>query len=105
MLWRSQHVLQNPELGPHARGLLKSMGLTDAELRRPLVAVANAWSTVCPGHFTLRDVAEAVKAGIREGGGTPLEFGTIGVCDGIAQGTMGCGMFCRPVTSSSATWS
>jgi dihydroxy-acid dehydratase len=62
------------------------MGFTDADLRRPLVAVANAWNSLCPGHFTLRDVAEAVKEGIREAGGTPLEFGTIGACDGIAQG-------------------
>lgn len=86
---RSQRVLQKPELGPHARGLMKSMGFTDADLRRPLVAVVNAWNNICPGHFTLRDVAEAVKAGIREAGGTPLEFGTIGPCDGIAQGHEG----------------
>jgi dihydroxy-acid dehydratase len=89
MLWRSRHVFQKPELAPHARGLMKSMGFTDADLSRPLVAVANAWSTVCPGHFPLRDIAEAVEAGIREAGGTPLEFGTIGPCDGIAQGHEG----------------
>ncbi len=73
---------------PH-RSLFKAMGYTDEELRRPLVGVANAWNEVIPGHLHLRDLGEAVKAGIRMAGGTPLEFGVIGVCDGIAMGHEG----------------
>lgn len=86
MFWRSRDVYQNPELGPHARALLKSMGFTDEELKRPFVGIANAYSTICPGHFNLRELSNAVSNGIREAGGTPFEFGTIGVCDGLAQG-------------------
>jgi dihydroxy-acid dehydratase len=62
------------------------MGFTDEELKRPFVGIANAYSTICPGHFNLRELSNAVSNGIREAGGTPFEFGTIGVCDGLAQG-------------------
>lgn len=86
MFWRSRKIYQSPELGPHARSLLKSMGFTDRELRRPFVGIANAWSTICPGHLNLRDFGRAVSDGIREAGGTPYEFGTIGACDGLTQG-------------------
>jgi dihydroxy-acid dehydratase len=65
------------------------MGYTEEELERPLVGVANAWNEVIPGHTHLREIAEAVKTGIRLAGGTPVEFGVIGVCDGIAMGHEG----------------
>ena len=72
------------EKSPH-RSLLKAMGLTDAEIQRPLIGIANAKNEIIPGHIHLDKIAEAVKAGIRLAGGTPIEFGVIGVCDGIAM--------------------
>jgi dihydroxy-acid dehydratase len=62
------------------------MGFTDEDLSRPIVAVANSWSETVPGHNNLRQVAQAVKDGVRMAGGTPVEFGVIGACDGIAEG-------------------
>ncbi|MCS7098346.1 MAG: dihydroxy-acid dehydratase [Candidatus Methanomethyliaceae archaeon] len=73
---------------PH-RALLKALGLTDEELERPIIGIANSWSELIPGHFHLDKIAEAVKAGVRMAGGTPLEFNTIGICDGIAMGHEG----------------
>ncbi len=73
---------------PH-RALLKSSGLTDEELDLPFIGIANAWNEIVPGHFHLRELAENVKAGIRLAGGVPFEFGTIGICDGIAMGHSG----------------
>jgi dihydroxy-acid dehydratase len=72
------------EKSPH-RSLLKAMGLTDAEIERPLIGIANAKNEIIPGHIHLDKIGEAVKAGIRMAGGTPIEFGVIGVCDGIAM--------------------
>jgi dihydroxy-acid dehydratase len=69
---------------PH-RSLLKADGLIDREISQPLVAVVNSSNEIIPGHLHLRSIADAVKAGIRMGGGTPLEFSTIGICDGIAM--------------------
>lgn len=71
------------------RGLLKGMGYTDEEIRRPWIGVANSWNEVVPGHIQLDKIAEAVKAGVRIAGGTPMEFGIIGVCDGLAMGHEG----------------
>ncbi|MFO7859673.1 MAG: dihydroxy-acid dehydratase [Desulfosalsimonas sp.] len=73
---------------PH-RALLKAAGYTDDEIRRPLIGIANSVNTVVPGHTHLNQISEAVKAGIYMAGGTPVEFGTIGVCDGIAMGHEG----------------
>ena len=70
-------------------GLFESMGFTRDEFDRPLVGVANSWNEILPGAFHLGKVASRVKDGIRAAGGTPLEFNTIGVCDGIAQGHVG----------------
>ena len=89
MFWRSRKIYKSPQLGPHARALLKSMGYTDEDLDKPFIGIANSWNTVCPGHLNLRELAEHVKDGIRAAGGTPFEFGTIGVCDGITQGHEG----------------
>ncbi len=72
-----------------SRALLKAMGMTDEEMARPLVGIANSANEFVPGHIHLDRIVEAVKAGIRMAGGTPLEFSTIGVCDGIAMGHMG----------------
>ena len=72
-----------------ARAMLKATGLTDDDLARPLVAVANTWTEVTPCNFHLRHLAERVKEGIRAAGGTPIEFDTIAISDGITMGTEG----------------
>lgn len=72
-----------------SRALLAAMGITSEEMARPLIGVANSANELVPGHMHLNRIAEAVKAGIRIAGGTPLEFGTIGVCDGLAMGHVG----------------
>ncbi|WXG44979.1 MAG: dihydroxy-acid dehydratase [Promethearchaeati archaeon SRVP18_Atabeyarchaeia-1] len=71
------------------RALLKSLGLTGNDIARPWIAVVNSYSEIVPGHVHLNTLAEAVKAGIKSAGGTPFEFNTIGMCDGICQGTEG----------------
>jgi dihydroxy-acid dehydratase len=73
---------------PH-RSLLKADGLIDEEIARPLIAVVNSANEIIPGHLHLDDICEAVKTGIRIAGGTPLEFSTIGICDGIAMNHAG----------------
>lgn len=85
---RSDAVKKGIERAPH-RSLFKAMGYTDEELERPLIGVANSKSEIIPGHIHLDKITEAVKAGIRMAGGTPVEFGAIGVCDGIAMGHVG----------------
>ena len=65
--------------------MFKSMGFTDEEIARPMVGIANSANEIIPGHIHLDRIAEAVKAGVRMAGGTPIEFNTIGVCDGIAM--------------------
>ena len=72
-----------------ARAMLKAVGFTDAELRQPLVGVANTWIEIGPCNLSLRDLAVSVKAGIRAAGATPLEFNTVSVSDGITMGTEG----------------
>ena len=71
------------------RALYKSMGYTDYDLERPLIGIANSWNQLVPGHANLRQVSEHVKQGIRQAGGTPVEFGVIAACDGIANGHEG----------------
>ncbi|MFA6107510.1 MAG: dihydroxy-acid dehydratase [Candidatus Latescibacterota bacterium] len=83
--WRSQDILQRPEWVMH-RALFKSMGYSDHDLSRPLVGVANSWNRLVPGHYNLNLVSDYVKQGILQAGGTPVEFGVIAACDGIAQG-------------------
>lgn len=85
---RSERMKKGLTKAPH-RSLLKADGLTDEEIERPIVAVVNSGNEIIPGHLQLDAIAEAVKAGIRMAGGTPLEFSTIGVCDGIAMGHAG----------------
>ncbi len=81
---RSDRMKRGPARAPH-RALLKADGLTDREISQPLVAVVNSYNEVIPGHLNLKSISDAVKAGIRMAGGTPLEFDTIGICDGIAM--------------------
>jgi len=73
---------------PH-RSIFKSLGYTDEEIRRPIIGVVNSANELIPGHMHLDSIAEAVKAGIRIAGGTPQEFSTIGVCDGVAMNHVG----------------
>lgn len=82
---RSKNILSRPEWSIN-RAYYKSMGYPDKSLDNPIIGIANAWSTAVPGHANLRDVSEAVKSGIWSNGGTPVEFGVIGACDGIAEG-------------------
>jgi dihydroxy-acid dehydratase len=81
---RSNLMKLGLEKYPH-RSLLKAMGLTDAEIDRPLIGIANSYNELIPGHIHLDKITQAVKAGVRLAGGTPLEFGVIGVCDGLAM--------------------
>jgi len=85
---RSDRMKKGLERAPH-RSLFKALGLTDEEIERPMIGIANSANEVIPGHLHLHQVSEAVKAGIRMAGGTPLEFFTIGVCDGIIMGHEG----------------
>jgi dihydroxy-acid dehydratase len=85
---RSNQVKSGIERAPH-RALLKACGYTHREIDRPLVGIANSANTVIPGHVHLNTLSEAVKAGIYMAGGTPVEFGVIGVCDGIAMNHVG----------------
>ena len=85
---KSDIAKQGAGRAPH-RSLLKAIGYTDEEIRRPLIGVANSYNSIVPGHAELNKIADAVKAGIYMAGGTPVEFGIIGVCDGIAMGHEG----------------
>ena len=85
---RSDIVKKGLERAGH-RSLFKALGLTEEEMKRPLIGIVNAKSEVVPGHMHLDKIAEAVKAGVRIAGGTPLEFPSIGICDGIAMGHIG----------------
>jgi dihydroxy-acid dehydratase len=85
---KSDAVKKGVERAPH-RSLLRALGYSQWELEQPFVGVVNSYSEVIPGHIHLRQIADAVKAGVRAGGGTPFEVGTIGVCDGIAMNHAG----------------
>ena len=85
---RSDNVKKGAERAPN-RSLFYAMGYTKEELERPLIGVVSAKSEIVPGHIHLDKIAEAVKAGVRMAGGTPVEVPAIGVCDGIAMGHIG----------------
>jgi dihydroxy-acid dehydratase len=85
---KSDSVKSGMERAPH-RALFKAMGYTDEELKRPLVGIANSANDIIPGHVELDRIVSAVKAGVRMAGGTPIAFGTIGICDGIAMNHIG----------------
>ncbi|HNW87455.1 MAG TPA: dihydroxy-acid dehydratase [Candidatus Limiplasma sp.] len=85
---RSDSVKTGPERTPH-RSLLKACGFTDAQMRKPFIGIVNSYSEIVPGHTHLAQIARAVKDGVLMAGGTPFEFNTIAVCDGIAMGHEG----------------
>jgi dihydroxy-acid dehydratase len=85
---KSHTLMDGPGRAP-ARAMLKAVGFTDEDLSRPLVGVANTWIEVMPCNYHLRRLSERVKAGIRAAGGTPIEYNTIAVSDGISMGTEG----------------
>ena len=85
---RSDLIKAGPSRAPH-RSLLNALGITKSEMKRPFIAVVNSKSDYIPGHQHLDIIADAVKAGIRNAGGVPFEFNTIGVCDGIAMNHKG----------------
>jgi dihydroxy-acid dehydratase len=99
---RSRILLDGPERAP-ARSYFKAIGFTDDDLAKPLVAIANTWIEVMPCNFHLRGLAEKVKEGVRAAGGTPIEFNTIAVSDGISMGTEGmkCSLVSREVIADS----
>ena len=88
MFRRAKDILARPQWSLN-RALYKSMGYSDYDLERPMVGIANSWNRVVPGHYNLNQVSEYVKQGIFQAGGTPVEFGVIAACDGIAQGHKG----------------
>ena len=85
---RSDQIKKGVERAPN-RSLLYALGYTEEELSRPLVGVVSSWNEIVPGHMDLDKITEAVKAGIRAAGGTPVTFPAIAVCDGIAMGHVG----------------
>lgn len=85
---RSAVITEGPSRAP-ARAMLKAMGLSDEEIARPMVGIANTWIETMPCNFHLRRLAEKVKAGVRKAGGTPIEFNTVSISDGITMGTEG----------------
>src|SRR5919201_1043303 len=85
---RSRAILEGPERAP-ARAYLKGIGFDEAALERPIVGVANTWTETMPCNFHLRRLAERVKDGVRAAGGTPMEFNTVAISDGITMGTEG----------------
>ncbi len=87
-MMKSDQMKKGPERAPQ-RSLLKAMGYTDSQIEKPLVGIVNSFNEVIPGHIHLKNIARAVKDGVLAAGGTPMEFPTIGVCDGIAMGHEG----------------
>ena len=84
----SRTLYEGPERAP-ARAQLKGIGFTDEDLQKPIIGIANTWIGTMPCNWLLRDIAKEVARGIREAGGTPMEFNTIAISDGITMGTQG----------------
>ncbi|MBI4387852.1 MAG: dihydroxy-acid dehydratase, partial [Candidatus Omnitrophica bacterium] len=85
---KSRYITDGPDRAP-ARAMLKSIGFTDEDLDKPLVGIANTWIEVMPCNYHLRELAVKIKEGVRKAGGTPIEFNTVSVSDGITMGTEG----------------
>jgi dihydroxy-acid dehydratase len=85
---RSRVITQGPNRAP-ARAMLKAIGFTDEDLAKPIIGIANTWTEIGPCNYHLRELAERVKAGVRAAGGTPMEFCTVSISDGITMGTEG----------------
>src|SRR6202140_4632559 len=88
MKLRSYTISQGRDRAP-ARAMLKAIGFTDEDLKKPIIGVANTWIETMPCNYNLRELAEHVKAGIRAAGGTPMEYNTIAISDGVTMGTEG----------------
>src|SRR5512143_3837532 len=84
----SHLVTDGPNRAP-ARAMMKAIGFTDEDLRKPLIGIANTWIEIGPCNYHLRELAEHVKRGVRAAGGTPMEFNTIAISDGVTMGTEG----------------
>src|ERR1044071_3741224 len=99
---RSSAVTDGPDRAP-SRAMLKAVGFTDEDLARPIVGVANTWIEIGPCNFHLRQLAAKVKDGIRAAGGTPMEFNTVSISDGISMGVEGmkCSLISREVIADS----
>ena len=85
---RSETVKRGYQRAPN-RALLRALGITDREMEMPFIGIANAYNNIVPGHIHLRSISQKVQEGIAAAGGVPFEFGTIGICDGIAMGHEG----------------
>jgi dihydroxy-acid dehydratase len=85
---KSYTITQGRDRAP-ARSMLKAIGFTDEDLKKPIIGVANTWIETMPCNYNLRDLAKYVKQGIREAGGTPMEFNTVAISDGVTMGTEG----------------
>lgn len=85
---RSRVLIEGPDRAA-ARAMFKAIGLTDADLNKPIIGIANTWTEIGPCNFHLRRLAERVREGIKTAGGTPLEFNTVSISDGITMGTEG----------------
>ncbi len=85
---QSDFIKQGVERAPN-RSLLYALGLTKEEISRPIIGVVSSYNEIVPGHMNIDKIADAVKAGVRAAGGTPVEFPAIAVCDGIAMGHIG----------------
>ncbi len=85
---RSAQMTEGPQRAPH-RSLMKALGWTDSEIHMPIIGVVSGANEIIPGHIHLSRIVEAVKSGVRHGGGNPVAFPVIGVCDGIAMGHTG----------------
>src|SRR6201993_2440034 len=88
MMLNSYTITQGRDRAP-ARAILKAIGFSDEDLKKPIIGIANTWIETMPCNFNLRELAEHVKAGVREAGGTPMEFNTIAISDGVTMGTEG----------------
>ena len=111
MVTASPHAPQRAiTRGPHragARAMLKAVGFDDEALKKPIIGVANTWIEIGPCNYHLRELAAHVKEGIREAGGTPMEFNTVSISDGITMGTTACGRRSSAARSSRtrSSWS
>src|SRR5438105_2383493 len=85
---RSAAITDGPSRAP-ARAMLKAVGFSDADLKKPIIGVANTWIEIGPCNYHLRTLAEHVKQGIRDAGGTPMEFNTVSISDGVTMGSQG----------------
>src|SRR6187200_1027029 len=85
---RSAGLVEGPHRAP-ARAMLKAVGFKDPELSKPLIGIANTWIEIGPCNYHLRELAQHVREGIQAAGGTPMEFNTVSISDGITMGTSG----------------